>query len=146
MSVSKSTALANHLAVTGSLKAGLDNGLLYIFSGPVPSSADDAIDGSSVLLATISVGGAGTGLTFAAEATNGVLTKTASESWQGTIAASGTATFARFCESGDSGTATTTTARRLQFTVGTDATAGLVLSSVSLVQGNTQAVNTFQLY
>lgn len=143
----KSTGLATHLAVTGSMKAGLDSGFLYIFSGPVPASADDAIDGSSVMLVKISVGGDGTtGLTFSATATGGVLTKTSSETWEGTIAATGTATFYRFCEASDAGTASSTTAKRVQGTVGTTVASEGVLVSTSLTSGNTQTVSLFQVY
>jgi len=112
----------------------------------VPASADDAIDVSSVLLATISVDADGsTGLTFEAAASNGVLTKTAAQAWAGNIVASGTATFLRFCESSDAGTAASTTAKRLQDTVGTDISAGLVLTSAALVSGNTQNIDLFQV-
>lgn len=143
----KSTGLANHLAVTGSLKDALDDGFLYLFSGPVPASADAAIDGSSVMLAEISVDGDGsTGLTFEATASGGVLTKTAAESWSSTIAATGTATFFRFCESGDAGTALSTTAKRVQGTVGTTVASDGVLTSTSLTSGNTQTISLFQIY
>lgn len=143
----KSTGLASHVAVTGSLKDALDAGFLYLFSGPVPASADAAIDGSSVLLAKISVGGDGTtGLTFAATSTDGVLTKTGAETWEGTVAATGTATFWRFCEAGDAGTAASTTAKRLQGTVGTTVASELILVSAALTSGNNQTISVFQVY
>lgn len=143
----KSTGLANHLAVTGSLKDALDSGFLYLFSGPVPTSADAAIDGSSVMLAKVSVGGDGTtGLTFESTAAGGVLTKTAAEAWSSTIAATGTATFFRFCESGDAGTGASTTAKRVQGTVGTTVASDGVLTSTSLTSGNTQTISLFQIY
>src|ERR1700743_1720013 len=137
----KSTGLANHVAVTGSLKDGLDGGFLMLFSGPVLASADAAIDGSSVLLCKISVGGDGTtGLTFDGTATGGVLTKTAAETWEGTNAATGTATFWRFCEAGDAGTALSTTALRLQGTIGTSVASEMVLVSAALTSGNNQTI------
>jgi hypothetical protein len=143
----KSTGLATYLAVTGSMKAGLDSGFLYLFSGPVPVSADDAIDGSSVMLAKISVNGDGvTGLTFSATATGGVLTKTSSEAWSSTIAATGTTTFYRFCEASDAGSASSTTAKRVQGTVGTTVASDGVLTSTSLTAGNTQTISLFQIY
>ena len=146
MSTLKSTGLANHMAVTGSMKAALDSGFIYIFSGPIPEGADDAVDGSSVLLAKVSVDGDGvTGLTFEGTASNGVLTKTESEAWKGPIVASGTATFLRHCESADDGTTASTTAKRLQDTVGTDISAGLVLTSTALVSGNTQNIDLYQV-
>lgn len=143
----KSTGLSTYVAVTGSIKAGLDSGFLYLFSGPVPASADAAIDGSSVMLVKISNGGDGTtGLTFSATATGGVLTKTSSETWEGTVAATGTATFYRFCESGDAGTGASTTAKRIQGTVGTTVASEGVLVSTSLTSGNNQTISLFQVY
>lgn len=142
----KSTGLATHLAVTGSLKAALDSGFLFLFSGPVPASADAAIDGSSVMLAKLTVGGDGsTGLTFSATAAGGVLVKTSSEAWSATIAATGTATFYRFCEAGDAGTALSTTAKRVQGTVGTTIASDGVLVSTALVAGQMQNVSIFQI-
>lgn len=143
----KSTGLSTYVAVTGSLKAGLDGGFLYLYSGPVPASADAAIDGSSVQLVKISVGGDGTtGCTFSGTATGGVLTKTSSETWEGTIAATGTATFYRFCESGDGGSTLSTTAKRIQGTVGTTVASEGVLVSTSLTSGNNQTISLFQVY
>lgn len=143
----KSTGLAAHMAVTGSIKAALDSGFLRFFSGPTPASADDAIDGSSVMLVKISNGGDGvTGLTFEATAPGGVLTKTAAETWTGTIAAAGTATFFRYSEAADDGTTLSTTYKRVQGTVGTTVASDAVLKSVVLAAGNAQDVDLFQIY
>lgn len=146
MSALWSTGLSNSVAVTGSMRAALNGGLLYIFSGPVPSSADAAVDPSSALLCTLSVGGAGTGLTFESTASNGVLAKTAAEAWSGTNAASGNASFWRFCAPADDGKVASATAARVQGSVGTDATADMILPNVMLQSGNTQAINVFNLY
>lgn len=142
-----STGLKNHLAVTGSLLSALNNCLLDIYSGPVPASADDAVDGSSVKLCTISVGGAGTACTFETTATNGVLTKKASEAWSGSVAATGTASFWRLYVPADTGATADASATysRVQGTCGTDVTAEMVLPSVDLTSGNTQAINLFQV-
>lgn len=147
MTVLYSTGLSAHLAVTGSKKAALDGGRLRYFSGPVPASADAAIDGSSVLLAEFTVGHDGaTGLTFEGTATDGVLTKTAAEAWQSVAAATGTATFFRFSASGDAGTANSTTAKRIQGTLGTTAAADAQLSSVTITSGDSLSVDIFQDY
>lgn len=145
-----STALKNYLAVTGGAKVALNSCEIGIFSGPVPATADAAIDASAVLLCTISVGGAGTGGTFSATAANGVLSKTSTETWQGTVAATGTASFWRMyvpSVGSDNGqTADTSAAHcRVQGTVGTDVTADMVLPSAALTSGNTQAINQFQM-
>lgn len=143
----KSTGLAAHIAVTGSIKAALDAGFLYLFSGPVPTSADSALDPGSVALMKISAGGDGsTGLTFEPDATAGVLTKTQSEAWSGTIDNSGTATFYRFCEAGDDGSAQSDTAKRVQGTIGTTVNNDGVLTNTDLTAGNTRSISLFQIY
>lgn len=146
MTVLFSTGLLAHTAVTGSKKAALDGGFLYYFSGPVPASADDAIDGSSVMLAKFSGAGDGvTGLTFEATAADGVLTKTAAQAWQSSAAATGTATFARFCDSADAGTAASTTAKRVQNTLGTTSASDAQLVSTSITAAQSLDVPLYQL-
>lgn len=150
MSALYSTALANAIATTGSMKSQLDGGFLMIFAtnaGTIPTTADAAVDASAVLLCKVSLSAGATGLTFATPAVNGVLTKTAAEAWTGNNVATGTAAFWRFATAGDPGTAVDTTfvKPRVQGTVGTDATADMVLPSTSLVSGNAQAINLFQI-
>ncbi|WP_251267931.1 hypothetical protein, partial [Enterobacter hormaechei] len=57
-------------ALLGQVKNALDGGFLYVFAGPVPASADDALDmvGSHTQLAKLSVSGGG--LTFSAPVGN----------------------------------------------------------------------------
>lgn len=142
----KSTGLATHLAITGSIKSALDNGILYLFSGPVPLSADAAIDGASSMLAMITLDGDGsTGLTFEATAPGGVLRKTTAEAWSGTIDTTGTVTFYRFCESGDNGQGLSTTLKRVQGVVDASNASDGVLVSTALVAGQTQNVSIFQI-
>lgn len=143
MSAIKSTGLATHLAVTGSLKAALDGAFIYIYDGVVPATADEAI--SNTLLLKISVGGDGvTGLTFDGAATGGVLSKTSSETWTGTAVAAGTATFFRMSIAAPTGASTTE--KRLQGTVGTSALNDIVFSSATLAVSDTRTLNVFQIY
>lgn len=117
MTVRISTSLAE--AVAAAYKSALDGGFIAIFSGPVPATADAAIDMASDLLVTISIDGLGsTGLTFT-DAGGGVLVKNAGETWKGTSSTSGTATFYRFYESGDDPSASSSSTVRFQGTVGT---------------------------
>lgn len=140
-----STQLSNALLASGSLKSLIDTGKIYIYSGPVPATADDAIDGSCVLLVTVSNGG--TGVTFDGTPANGVLKKTTSETWSETIGTSGTASFYRLCVGSDDGSAASTTGNyRVQGTIGTDASFDLVVPSTTLTSGNTQSIDTYQLY
>lgn len=143
MATKKSTGLATYLAVTGSIKAALDNKLIYIYAGAEPMSADDALSGNT-LLVTISVGADGTtGLTFNGTTDAGVLKKTASEAWSGVVAASGTANFYRMAAAEPVGASTTDV--RMQGSVGTSVLNDLVLTSTALVSGNTQNIDQFQI-
>lgn len=100
MAVKTSTGLAAFLAVSGSLKDAFDGGLIKVFNGTPPSSADDAEVGD--LLWTISLGGDGTGLVFDATPVGRALVKPAAAAWQGPTTA-GTPTYYRLVADGDSG-------------------------------------------
>lgn len=138
-----STQLENAVLATGSYKSLLDTGKLYIYSGPVPASADDAVDGSCVLLCTVSNGG--TGVTFDGAPVNGVLSKTAAETWSGTNAASGTPSFYRFCVGADTGSGASGAGNyRVQGTIGANSSYDLFPGG-DLTSGNTYTLDTFQL-
>lgn len=140
-----STQLANALLATGSLKSLLDGGKIYLYSGPVPATADEAVDASSVLLDTITAA-AGAGLTFDGAPANGVLKKTAAEVWSGVAAASGQAAFFRYCVGADDGSAAAGAGNyRVQGTIGIDASFDMVFSSTTVTSGDTKTLNTFQL-
>ena len=136
--------LANALLGTNSLETLLSGSHIRIFSGPVPAAADVAIDGSCVLLDTIDV--AGTGVTWAGTIANGVLSKTASETWAGVCAATGVASFFRVCVGSDAGTGAAASGNyRVQGTVGTDITADMQLASVNFVSGANKVLNSAQI-
>lgn len=109
-----STGLVNAMLATGSLRSQLNGFELRVYSGIAPSSADDAI-GSAVLIGKYTNGG--TAATFAATATDGILTKNTSETLSGTSVAAGTMSFYRLVLAADDGTASTT-APRVQDAVG----------------------------
>lgn len=138
-----STGLRNHLMTAGSFKGGLDGSLVKIYSGTAPASADDAIPGGAALLCVVSVDGAGTGVTFEASATAGLLLKAGAEQWQGANVTNGTASWFRLVKTADDGTLSTT-ALRLQ---GSVALAGgdLNITDTSLVSGATQTVDYFSV-
>lgn len=150
-----STATANGLANAIGLKEQLDGGKLYIFAGPVPETADEALDlvNDHTELCVITVNDSGTGLTFDA-ATNGVLGKAAAETWSGTCAFDGAdaatttlaPTFYRFCASGDNGraAANTSTGYRVQGSVGgPNSGADLQLGANTLSDGALQPIGAF---
>ena len=115
MAIKSSTGLANHLLVTGSLKNALDAGFIKVYAGTVPADADAAITGTT-LLWTISVGGAGTGLTWDTTPVNRALVKPSAATWSGATIV-GTASYFRVVGSADDGLLSTTQPR-LQGQVG----------------------------
>lgn len=141
MALQTSTGLRNGLLDANPLKTLLDLGFLKIYSGTPPASADAAIGGGNTLLCTISNNSTGTGLTMAASAAGGVLSKNGSEVWSGVNAASGTASFYRHVAAADDGTESTTAAR-IQGTIGL-AGADLNLGNTALVSGQTQPIDFY---
>lgn len=132
-------------AMLTELKNQLDGGFLYIFSGSVPDSADDALDmmNDHTMLAMISVDDDGvTGLTFSAPGGN-LLSKDGSENWIGTIAFSGaedgettlSPSFWRFCQDGDDPT-DTASGPRVQGTVGGPSSGADMIRSTETMTAN----------
>lgn len=97
-------------AALAGLKDVLDGGILVVFAGPVPASADEPLDlnNEHTAVTMLTVGNDGeTGLTFAPP-TGNVLAKTPGEEWLGTVMFMGaeeeeetlTPTFYRFASPG----------------------------------------------
>jgi len=143
MSIKLSTGMRNHLLTTGSFAGALNGGLLTIYSGPIPDSADDVLSGNT-LLCTVSVDGLGGGINFEAAAVSGVLSKASAEVWQGTNAATGVASFYRWVEASGDPTLSSTTEKRIQGSIGV-AGEDLNLSSVSLTSGAVQSIDFFNI-
>jgi len=145
MAFKSSTGLRNALLDSNNFTGLMNDGVLRIYSGTVPSSADDAISGDSTLLCEITDNGqslaGGTGIDFDSAASGGTITKDPNQTWKGTNAASGTATYFRVVQQEDGG-GSSTTDERIQGTVGTSG-ADLNLSSVSLSSGADQTVDAF---
>lgn len=137
-----STALRQAIAVGSSLKSALDGGLIKIYSGSVPASADAALGGAT-LLCTISAGGTGTPLTFEPTAPGGVLTKAAAENWTGNNVLGGTPTFFRYALASDDGSASSS-AVRIQGTAGALGS-DMFISTLPMVNGAPQSFQLFQL-
>ncbi len=145
MSIKFGTTLANALLATGSLASLLAAGHLHFFSGPVPPTGDEAVNGASVALLTVD--NAGTGVTWnAAGVAAGVLSKTAAETWSGTISTTGTATFFRYCVGTDTGAAIAGAGNyRVQGVVGTDISADLLVATVNFVAATVITLANAQL-
>ena len=89
MALKMSTGLVNKLLDTGSLKSVLNLCFIDIYTGAQPGDANDAPTGTK--LVTISNASGATGLTWEATATDGILEKTAGETWSGVAVASANA-------------------------------------------------------
>lgn len=137
----RSTGLRNYMLATGSLKGALDGKVIKIYNGAEPVTADAALAGNT-LLCTITVDGDGaTGLTLAAAATGGQITKNTSEVWEGDIVASGTASFFRMETLADAG-GSSTSAVRLQGSVA-NVGADLNFTDTAFTTGDSRRINYF---
>jgi len=145
MALRLSTGLRNAMLGTGSFKTIMQNGVIRVYSGVQPTSADDA-EAATVLLeitvasGTFTAGTATNGLNFDAPA-DGALAKSSSEVWSGVSSASGTAGWFRFYAN-DMTTGASTTAARFDGSVSTSG-AQLNMSSTAITSGATTTIDSF---
>lgn len=130
----------------GSLKDILRDGVLRIYSGSQPTTADSAVSGTLLLEITEDAGAfvAGAfdnGLEFG-DASSASISKSSSETWQDAGIASGTAGWWRFCANPSDAGAASTTHARIDGNVGTSG-ADLNMSTVAVVAGSTYTIDTF---
>lgn len=145
MTVRLSTGLRNALAGTGGgFATALANGVIEIYSGSQPATADSAVNGT--LLGTVTLnsgaftpGNSTNGLTFAAAA-NGSVSK--SGVWSFNAVATGTAGWFRFKGNAVDAGGVSTTAIRMDGSVATSG-ADLNLSNISLVTGSPNTIDSF---
>lgn len=142
MTIQVSTGLRNTMLATSPLRTALNLGFLNIYSGPVPATADAAPTGATLLL-QITNNSTATGLTFAAAASGGAITKNLSETWANNAVATGTAAFFRFVSSTDTG-ALSTTDCRIQGSVNTSG-ADLNMTTTSLVSTTNYSISSFSV-
>ena len=110
MALKLSTGLRNAMLDSSNLRTTINGGLIKVYDGTVPATADAALSGNT-LLCTFSLNSTGAGINFDTTATGDTLAKAPAEVWAGDPAATGTATFYRHVASGDDGTLSTTQAR-----------------------------------
>lgn len=139
MALKLSTGLRNGMLDTSPFKTLLDASRLKIYSGAAPATADAA---EGTLLVSIGSAHADTHCHFLASAVSGVISKDANV-WSGVASATGTASHFRLVANTDTGVLSTTEIR-MQGTIGTSG-ADLNMSSVSIVSGATQTIDTFDL-
>ena len=148
MTVRLSSGLKDAMLGETGLKGALADGVIRIYSGAQPASADNAIAGT--LLAEITEGGGAfahgsptNGLEFDPPSL-GIIAKAVAETWTGNGLANGTAGSGRICANPlDDGTSSTTLAR-LDFSVG-KSTGDLQLSTVNVETGVPVTVDVAQI-
>ena len=146
MTVQLSTGIRAKLlngGVGGGLKGSLDLGKINIYSGPQPVSADNGATGT--LLGTVTVNGAGTGLTFDTTAT-GTISKAAAENWKFNGLAVGTAGWFRFYPAGGNPANASDTEARIDGSIASSGgDVNLTNLSITLNSPNTIDVFAFTL-
>ena len=110
MALKLSTGLRNAMLDSANFKTQMDGGLINVYDGTVPATADAALSGNT-LLCTFSLNSTGSGISFDTTATGDTIAKAPAEVWAGDPVVTGTATFYRHVASGDDGTLSTTQAR-----------------------------------
>jgi len=148
MAIRFSMGLRNKMLGSADLKTAFTNGVLRIYSGVQPTSADDATSGTLLLTITESGnafvhGATDNGLNFGAPSL-GIISKAAAETWVGSGAETGTAGWARLQGNPSDDNASSTTLARIDMSVAK--TGGdLTLSNTSIVTGAPSTVDVFQL-
>ena len=138
------TALRNALLGTTGFETAMLNGVIAIYSGSQPASADAAETGTLLCLisngsATYTPGSTTAGLQFNTPS-GGSITNSSSQVWSGTATNTGTAGWYRFYDSTFTTGASTTTCR-LDGLCGTTGSQ-FVMSSTSIVTGTIITVNS----
>ena len=138
-----SAGLRNGLMGTQGFKTLMDGKVLNIYTGPAPSSADDALWGGNVKLCTVTESDSGTGITFQAPPVDGTVTKTITETWSATVAVDGTPAFFRIEGAADAG-GSSTDLPRVQGSAG-PGDSDLELTSSTLTVGESLRLGAVQL-
>ena len=146
MSIRLSTGAMNSILSTGSLQDTFANGVICVYSGVQPNSADAVETGD--LLATINIDGdaftpgGGTGLTLA-EASDNSISKTGAEVWRGNYVTEGTMGWFRFYTNVKT-TGASVSASRIDGNVGTSR-ADIIVTSVQSSVGGSITLDSFTL-
>ena len=149
MALHVSTGLRNKTMVTGSVSSILTGGFILLYSGPIPDTADEAVDGSVAVLCKISVNGDdATGLSFLGTASNGSLVK-ADELWKSKSSTTnaGVASFYRHIVDAqditDEGKLASGLYSRVQGAIGNSEE--LVMANPDISAGAEQAINFYSI-
>lgn len=146
MALQLSTGLRNGMLNSTGFTEAFNDGIIYIYSGPQPTDADQAVQGTLLLRVTVNNGAwaAGSptnGLGFDPPA-SGVITKAAAEVWRGLGIADGTAGWFRLCGNAADAGASSTTLPRLDGTVAVSG-GDMNLASIAIVTNAPTTIDTF---
>jgi len=130
----------------GSVYDCLIHGIIEVYSGTQPTSANNAPNGTKLITFTLS-GGAFTAGSHANglvmdEESSGTMGILSGDSWEGVAVVTGTATWFRFKGNATDADGVSTTLIRMDGSVATSS-ADLVLSTTSIVSGRTYRLNSF---
>lgn len=147
MAIRFSTGLKNAILGSTGMKGSLDGGVIKVYTGSQPSSADTGSTGT--LLGTVTIDA---GNTFPADYINfdapsaGLLSKAAAENWKFNGVTDGTAGWFRYIgdPAADDGTTTSTTYARMDGSVARTG-ADMNLSNTAVTTGAPHTVDVFQI-
>jgi hypothetical protein len=143
-----STGLRNGILNSTGIKEAMADGVIRIYSGSQPISADNAVGGTLLLEITQNAGAfahgsATNGLEFDVPS-GGILTKAPLEAWRGNGLAPGVAGWFRFCANPTDNGGASTTLARIDGSVGRSA-ADLNLSNTNIETGVPSTIDVFQI-
>lgn len=146
MALKLSTGLRNGMLNSTGFTEAFNDGIIYIYSGPQPSDADAATQGTLLLRITVnngawSAGSPTNGLGFDAPAA-GVISKAAAETWRGLGVTEGTAGWFRLCGNAADAGGSSTTLPRMDGSVAMSG-GDMNLSSVAIVTNAPTTIDTF---
>lgn len=146
MTIKLSTGARNAMAGPTGFGATFANGVIYVYSGPQPLTADAAPSGTLLGIGTkdgaaFTPGSPTDGLTFAVPV-DGTISKSA-DNWKFTGLAAGTAGWFRLMGNAVDPMTTSTTAVRMDGSVGTNG-ADLNLSNLSVAVGSPNTIDVFR--
>lgn len=143
-----STGLRNAILGNIGLAGALANGVIYIYSGSQPVSANNAVSGTLLGKVTLngdafSFGSPTNGLNLDTPV-DGVIAKEPADDWKFDGIADGTAGWFRFMGNATDALGSSTTLARLDGSVGTSG-ADLNLSNIAILTGAPNTVDVFQI-
>lgn len=136
MTIRASTGLKNAMLGTVGLQTAMQDGVIRVYSGSQPASADAAVTGTLLMEITLNGGafahGSPTNGLEWDTPVNGTISKPVADTWQGAGITNGVAGWARFCANPlDDGSSSSALAR-IDMSVG-KGTGDLQLSNVNVV-------------